>query len=161
MTTSSSRWNPWADLKIRRDIRAYFTDLPDGTHAVHQLRGRLHVVVIDADNQVDRNHLLAHELVHIERGGGCPHAGWMAATWGPVVMREEERVETIVTHRLVPQAELLDVAWRACEHEGRLDAWTVADHFTVPQHVAERALWLLDPVNQPAPRLPHELADAS
>ncbi|WP_370325258.1 hypothetical protein [Euzebya sp.] len=148
------QWNPWRELRGRRNVIVLFGALPAGLRAVHERRGRAHVIAIHEDaDQVERNHLLAHELVHIERGGGCPGAGWRPSPWGPVVMREEERVETIVARRLVPERALARLAWNACETEGRLDAWVVAEEFRVPQHVAERALWLLDPDSVPAPRL--------
>ncbi len=51
---------------------------------------------------------MAHELVHDERGGGVTAAG-MPREWGPVVAREERRVDAEVARRLLPVAE------RACE----------------------------------------------
>jgi hypothetical protein len=145
-------WNPWAAVRERGDIIVLFQRVPGAPPAVHQLRGRTHVLLIDpAGGRVERNHLLAHELVHIERGGGCASHGWMPSAWGPVVRREEERVETIVAQRLVPVRALAQLAWKASELEGPLDAHVVAERFDVPIHVAERALWLLDPLNVPAP----------
>lgn len=152
-------WNPWAELRGRRDVIMLFGALPDEVRAVHQLRGSTHVIVIDDEaGQVDRNHLLAHELVHIERGGGCPGAGWTHVPWGPVVSREEDRVEEIVAKRLVPQERLLRMALGACEVEGRLDPWVVAEEFRVPQHVAERALLMLDPTQNRQGAPPRRLA---
>lgn len=145
MQGESKPWNPWSSLKGRRDIVVLFADTGD-MRAVHQVRGRAHVIVIAAEaDQVERNHLLAHELVHIERGGGCPDAGWMADSWGPVIAREEDRVEGIVAARLIPTGLLLQVALEACETEGRLDPWVVAERFRVPEHLAERALLALTP----------------
>lgn len=147
MGEQTQSWNPWADLKARGDVIVLFGPVPAGVRAVHEMRGRAHVILLPDDaTQVERNHLLAHELVHVERGGGCPGAGLTHEPWGPVVAREEQRVEEIVAQRLVPVDRLLRLAWEACESEGRLDPWVVAERFAVPQHVAERALWLLDPV---------------
>lgn len=49
---------------------------------------------------------LAHELVHDERGGGCPCPADAPPGWGVVARREEARVEATVAARLVPLDEL-------------------------------------------------------
>lgn len=41
--------------------------------------------------------LLAHELLHMEKGGGCPHNG----PWGEVDAAVESRIDAEVDRRLV------------------------------------------------------------
>lgn len=137
-------WNPWRGLRDRDDVIVLFGELPEGLRACHQRRGRSHVLVITSDaGQVERNHLLAHELVHIERGGGCPTDPAMPEDWRHSVTREERRVEDEAVRRLVPLGELR--RWvvqreQACEH---VEVWLVAEEWHVPEEVAERAMRLL------------------
>jgi hypothetical protein len=91
------------------------------------------VILLDERlTQVERNAALAHELVHLERDWPC------RADWA-----EEERVHDEVARRLVP----LDVLHRWLVprelDEAQVEAWHVAEHFHVPEPVAERAVRLL------------------
>lgn len=80
---------------------------------------------------IGRRCTLAHELVHVERGGGSEHPD-------PVVRaREEMWVDRVVVDRLVPEDEL--AAWLA----GREDPVTVDDvaaHWRVTPEYAILAL---------------------
>jgi hypothetical protein len=105
------------------------------------------------DVQLDRRArrcVLAHELVHAERGIGHPAA--TAAT----MEREEEAVRREVARRLVPPGLLRRfVAGRA--DLGGVTAGEVADEFDVEREVAAKALDLLDllgPSVRPPPRRP-------
>lgn len=83
--------------------------------------------------------MLAHELVHDERGGGCDAPG-MPTTWDAVVARDEHVVEREVARWLIPFEELLAFIDRRCGAELGVTVWEVAEEFDVPDYVAERAL---------------------
>jgi hypothetical protein len=53
----------------------------------------------------DRRAALAHELIHLERGGGIDLPG-MPSSWASEVAREEARVDDEVALRLVPLSQL-------------------------------------------------------
>lgn len=90
-----------------------------------------------------RKALLSHELVHHERGGGCPSDD-MPEQWGAVVRREEHRVEVEVARRLVPLDELRAFLKRMTVSEmGGASARDIAEHFDVPEDVASLAARLL------------------
>ncbi len=103
-------WTPWDALRADRSIevewRAPFTATngaswphPDGAT----------IMLRDGLTRVERRCTLAHELVHVERGGGSEHPD-------PVVRRREERwVDRIVADRLVPEDELQ--AWLAARED--------------------------------------------
>ena len=99
-------------------------------------------VVVELDDRLDRierNAVLAHELVHEERGGSIDFVG-SAPSWAAVVAREELWVDREVARRLVPADELASFIAR----RGSIDeATTVADvaaEFDVPKWVAALAL---------------------
>lgn len=83
--------------------------------------------------------VLAHELVHDERGGGCDAVG-MPPSWRDVVARDEHAVEREVARWLVPH----DLLQRFVESRVGADVgvtvWETAEEFGVPEYVAERAL---------------------
>lgn len=96
---------------------------------------------IRLDPRLDRRQrraALAHELVHLERGGGVTCAG-MPATWVPLRQREEQRVNREVARRLVPPAEL-DALVESRRSVGPVTSEVVADEFDVPEWVAGIAL---------------------
>jgi len=94
------------------------------------------VMVSSTLNQCWRNAVLAHELVHDERDGGCVLEG-MPEQWRAVAAREEARVWREVARRLVPAAEI--AAMRAIAELNclPLETWHVAEHLDVPEFVAE------------------------
>lgn len=101
--------------------------LPDGTH----------VVTLDtALGRRDRNAVLAHELIHVERG-----IGWGAAT-AATMQHEEAQVRRETARRLVPIEELSVFVAARAENEP-VTAELVADEFDVPVAVAALALRLL------------------
>jgi hypothetical protein len=81
--------------------------------------------------------VLAHELVHAERGIGHP-----AAT-SATMEREEEAVRREVARRLVPPG-LLSSLVAARSDVGGVTAAVVAEEFDVELDVAAKALDLLD-----------------
>ena len=134
-------WKPWRALRERDDIDLLLTDMPDGaSKGMLASRAGRHVIIIDRDlSPVDRLAVLAHEMVHLERGGSG-HEPDMPEAMRPVVNREEARVDDEVTPRLVPAEELVSFSRRQAELEGCCTADDVVAEFDVPHHVAERAI---------------------
>lgn len=141
---TGGRWNPWRDLRRREWIQLTFDDLADETGGgLHARRGERVVIVLSPRlTPEERRVVLAHELVHDERGAPvtAPDA---PAAWAPITRREEFRVHRIVAGRLVPVDELRGVVDRHVELEGFITAEQVADEFGVTVDVAAEALRLL------------------
>ena len=132
----NSRWNPWAALRAHPEIRLEWDRLGGARGlAIVDFTGPL--VVLDYRlPRRERRAVLAHELIHHERGiptaGAPPH----------IVEREEASVDQEVARRLVPLDELAAfVAARATV--GGVTSYDVADEFEVPNRVAVRAMRLL------------------
>lgn len=131
-------WNPWAALRALEEISVVFRRLPRGMRGCIGQRGVSAVIVIDDRlGQLERNAVLAHELVHYERNGGAWHAG-QPPTWAAVVARDEAAVDDEVARRLIPPDELARYV------DGRVDLgdavmpWEIADEFGVPERIAAR-----------------------
>lgn len=117
-----TRWNPWAAQRRRAHLTLRWATL-DG------LLGYLehHTIVLD---RRERNAVLAHELVHEERGGGIDHPG-MPAGWQAIVAREELIVDREAARRLIPTDEL--AAFIAARVSiGPVTVEELADEFDVP-----------------------------
>lgn len=136
-------WNPWKAASQDHDLLVIFDELPPG------LGGGAYIPDADGGaifldkslSQRERKCVLAHELVHRERGGGCPLAG-MPSGWRPVNWREEVRVHDEAVRRLVPPDELR--AWCVGKADFlAVEPWEVAEHWHVTEEYAERALFLL------------------
>jgi Zn-dependent peptidase ImmA (M78 family) len=100
-------------------------------------RGSDGTVAILINRHLDPSERLAaltHELVHLERGGGC-HTPGLPDRLRPLVTREERRVDHIAALRLVPEADLRAFV-EARLSVGPVSAWDIADHFGVPLPVA-------------------------
>lgn len=139
-----ARWNPWRALRDREHIEFGLGLLPDvlggGTY-----RPQLGWAAIVVDSRLDRREraaMLAHELVHDERAGGCVSSG-MLPGWDVVVIRDESAVDDEVARRLVPSAELRSFCDRQVTMEEGVEPRHVADYFDVADWVAERALHLM------------------
>jgi Zn-dependent peptidase ImmA (M78 family) len=128
------RWRPWRTLRARGDVTFALATLPDalGGGACLTFDDGHHVVLIDRRlDPAERLAVLAHELVHIERGGvaDCLDVG-----------REERAVDRIVAGRLCPDSDLEALVDVLVEVEGGVTAAMVAEEFQVPVVVAERAM---------------------
>lgn len=125
-------WNPWAALAGMPEVEVQFVRMADRLGWSIPYPGRPVVLIDERLSQVDKNAVLAHELVHLERDWPC------RANWA-----EEERVHDEVARRLVPRDELH--RWLVSREldEAQVEAWHVAEEFHVPEPVAERAVRLL------------------
>jgi hypothetical protein len=94
-----ARWNPWRALRAT-SVDLWFAPL-DGARGRWTRTGGLDEILLEETlDRRSRREVLAHELVHVERGVGWPHA--TAAT----MEREEERVWRIALDRLAPPEEV-------------------------------------------------------
>lgn len=93
------RWNPWRALR-GTDVELWFAAL-DGPRGRWTRSGGLDEILIEETlGRRERREVLAHELVHVERGVGWPDAS--AAT----MEREEAIVWCEALDRLVPPSEV-------------------------------------------------------
>lgn len=139
-TVPAMGWNPWAALRSRPHIEFALADLPTEVRGVYARRARGAVILVATDlKPEERNAVLAHELIHDERGGGPAYRG-QPKSWGPVVARDEGQVDNEVARRLVPEDELREVLRRVDDLGLGVTADQVARQFGVPPSVAERAL---------------------
>lgn len=124
------RWNAWRALRDRAHVRLRWGS-PNGHDGQVDTTGTiwLHPHL----GRQERHAVLAHELVHLERGIPAP------ATPAVLVAREERLVDAEVARRLVPLDELARFAVARVTVEP-VTARLVADEFDVPVAVAERAL---------------------
>lgn len=106
----------WAHLPS--GVRGLFLDPPP-------------TIVLDARlSRVDRRATLVHELIHAERGiTGCERI-------------DERGVDDEVARRLVPIDDLYAMWEIAVLNDLPVESWQVAEHFDVPDRVAERAMQL-------------------
>jgi hypothetical protein len=127
------RWNPWRVLRARPHItlewawlrghRGLWIPHPDGTATI-QLDVRL--------SRRERRCVLAHELVHDERG-----IAYSRSTPAGLVQAEERWVWAETVRRLVPPDHLADLVHRMLPEP--VMVLDVADHFDVDQTVARKA----------------------
>lgn len=137
---TAGRWHPWRALRDRPDVTLHWAELPFGQPGlwIDDGTGRRRIVLDWRLPRRERRAVLAHELVHDERGIPCPPDVPPALT-----QREERTVERIVAIRLVPPEELRQLVDRIEGLDQAVTVDLVADEFDVPHDVAERALRLL------------------
>lgn len=130
-------WNPWRALRERPHIELRFADL--GSHRGLWQRDELgDIIVLDvALSRRSRRSVLAHELIHAERGIG--HGTASAAT----MALEEELTRREVARRLVPALALRAFIEAKIDVDGRIASADVEEEFDVDPDVATKALELL------------------
>lgn len=123
MAVRGRRESPWARLAGRDDIIVRVVDLSGvGVRAVCGRHGATWVVLLDSSlTRAERSSELAHELAHVDRGGGCGDQP-MPATWQAVVDRDEAAADRAAADAMIPP-DVLD-AW--LDRRGD-DPTTVAD----------------------------------
>src|SRR5687768_1805983 len=134
-------WNPWAAARAWPHLEIWFGDVPDGA-TWHRDEHGDHIVLDASATRRERRALLAHELVHAERGIGFPHA--TAAT----MQREEAIVRRETAVRLVPLDDLASLVERRGDVEPVTEG-VVAEEFDVPEDVAREALLALGQRGRP------------
>ena len=131
-----TRWNPWAslrDLPVElwfaplRGQRGRWTRRPEGDE----------ILLEESLDRRSRREVLAHELVHVERG-----VGWPAAT-SATMQLEEERVWRIALRRLAPPAEIARFV-RSRATVGPVTIADLADEFDLSLEAAARAARLYE-----------------
>ncbi|MFN8018188.1 MAG: hypothetical protein U0P45_08700 [Acidimicrobiales bacterium] len=129
------RWNPWRALR-HTNVELWFADL--GGDRGRWVRGPTGDEIL-LDHGLDRRarrEVLAHELVHVERGIGWPDA--TAAT----MQLEEERVWRAALVRLAPP-EQVQAFVRARATVGPVTLQDLADEFDLSAEAARRLVALL------------------
>lgn len=131
-----ARWNPWRALRASTVV-FWFAPL-DGLDGRWERRadGVDEVLIEESLGRRARREVLAHELVHVERGVGWPHA--TAAT----MQLEEERVWREALVRLAPADEVVAFV-RARATVGGVTAADVAEEFDLTERGARRLLGVL------------------
>lgn len=136
-------WDPWAELERRPHITSAVAPLPAETGGGFYARwpdGDAVVVVDAGRSRVEQAAILTHELVHDERGGGCPCAEDAPPGWQAVVAREEAHVARVTARRLVPTDELSSFVQRVVELDEAVTSVDVAEAFTTTERTAHMAL---------------------
>jgi hypothetical protein len=127
-------WDPWgaADARGVRVATDQVADLLGGAFG-SWWHGVQIVVLSPSLAAPARRAALAHELIHLERGGGIDLPG-MPAAWAWEVAREEARVDDEVALRLVPRSVLSSAA-----RDGDRSADELAADLDVPVELVWRA----------------------
>lgn len=131
------RWNPWRALRASSSVVLWFAPL-HGTRGRWERRadGGDEILIEETLARRDRREVLAHELVHVERGIGWPDA--TAAT----MQAEEERVWREALTRLAPPDQVVAFA-RARSSVGAVSIQDLADEFDLTHAGAERLVRIL------------------
>lgn len=129
------RWDPWEQLE-ETEVDLWFAEL-DRERGRWTRSGSTDTIVLETSlDRRTRTEVLAHELVHVERGIGWPDAS--AAT----MQLEEERVWRIALGRLAPP----DAVRRFLRRRGSVGPVTVhdlAEEFDLSVEAARRVAALV------------------
>lgn len=130
-----TRWNPWRALRASR-VEFWFAPLGGERGRWTRTGDRDEILVEQTLDRRSRREVLAHELVHVERGIGWPDAS--AAT----MAHEEERVWRVALDRLAPPAEV-QAYLEARATVGAVTVEDLAEEFDLSPRAAERVahLW--------------------
>ena len=124
--------NPWATLAGRPDITVHFVDLPRRQRGFCD-HDTMSIWIANGLRQRERNKVLAHELLHLDRGP--VYRCWEAA--------EERAVEEATARALITIGDLCDaLRWSRDPHD-------IADALHVPAYLV-RLRW--DSMRHPAER---------
>jgi hypothetical protein len=131
-----TRWNAWAELRDRTHLELTWAYLTGHAGIIRQLAAGRRQIVLDARlGRRDRHAVLAHELVHDERG-----VLFDDDTPLGVVRKEEAWVQAETVRRLVPLDELDGLVRAHVTSGGTVSVHEVAEWFDVPDDVAADAL---------------------
>lgn len=129
-------YNPWRDLRGRDHIELRWGHFLGASRGLIRDAHPPPLRILTLDNRLDRRErraVLAHELVHDERGllpRSCPPA---------IREKDEHAVRAETARRLVPIAELRAFAAARCSTGESVTVDDVAEAFDVPVWVARRA----------------------
>ncbi len=127
------RWNPWRALR-RSSAVLWFSDLGEDLGRWERRADGIDEILLDHRlSRRQRREVLAHELVHAERG-----VGWPSAT-AETMEVEEERVWRESLSRLAPPGEVVDFLRRRAT-VGGVTAEDVAEEFDLSPAGAHRVL---------------------
>jgi IrrE N-terminal-like domain len=96
------------------------------------------IILCTSLDRIGRSAVLAHELAHIDRGGGADLEG-MPETWRAVVARDEARADRAAAALLVPADKLAE--WLAARDQG-VTAEDIAEEWQVTDWIAKKTLTL-------------------
>ena len=131
-------WNPWRALRARSQTTLVLRHL-DGAQGLAIIEDGQEVIELHSGlGRIDRNSVLAHELIHLERG--VPPVGAPPA----LVEKEEHWVRQETARRLVPPDNLADWVEDQLEVGEAVTVADVAERWEVSGDVAREALRLLD-----------------
>ncbi|QXC60421.1 hypothetical protein KSP35_19145 [Aquihabitans sp. G128] len=128
-------WNPWRALRAM-DVDLWFAALGGPRGLWTRTGGRDEILLEETLGRRERREVLAHELVHVERGIGWPLA--TAAT----MQLEEDRVWRVALRRLAPPAEVRAFLVRRAT-VGPVSVADLAEEFDLTIQGAERVAHLL------------------
>lgn len=125
-----ARWNPWRALRDA-DVELWFAPL-DGLRGLWERRaGADHITLESSLDRRTRRAVLAHELVHVERG-----IGWPLATAATMQLEEERVWRTAIDRLAPPDAVRAFVEARATG--GPVTVEDLAEEFDLPPDIAAR-----------------------
>lgn len=131
-------WNPWRTLRGRPHIELGWHPSVGRARGVYIRDGERTIIVMHPSlSQVDRNAVLAHELIHDERG-----IAYDADTPPRLIVKEEAYVDRIRAHRLIPSDELARFVQHRLSVNECVTVADVAKEFGVPESVAALAVQL-------------------
>lgn len=135
MAGETTVWNPWRALRERPHLQLAWGRLSHGKGRIVDHGDGQRTVTLDTRlTRIDRNAVLAHELVHDELD-----FLWARGTPAAIVAHGERVVDRIVADRLVPPQLLHQFVYAYSELEG-VTITVAADEFQVPLDVADLAL---------------------
>lgn len=149
-TDGLTPWNPWKTLPHLDHVYVDFhASLPEGVQGLScQSDNGTIAIALDANlGQNERCWTLAHELIHISRGGSCKRTPG-ATFWEAMTVKEEAHVNAVACDLVVPPRLLAVEVERALTLDEDPDLAEVADRFWVPKAVARYALHRLKHVHQ-------------
>jgi hypothetical protein len=137
-------WDPWTELESRQHLSYGEAPLPViGGFYARWPDGSAVIVVDERLLLVERTAVLTHELIHDERGGGCPCGDDAPPLWRAMHSREETRVARMAAGRLVPLDELAGYVDQVVELDEPVTTSAVAEEFDTTEGTALEALLAL------------------
>lgn len=132
-------WKVWSELRRRTHIELVWAHLRGHRGRIEDLGAGLRRITIDASlDRRTRRAVLAHELVHDERG-----ILFTDDTPVALIRKEESFVTSEATSRLVPLDELEERVRIAMRSGLCVEVNDVVEWFDVPRDTAERAMLML------------------